>query len=223
MLPLLLGVAPFGMIFGVVALASGIPRLETQGFSLFVFAGSAQFIAAGLIGDGAAPLIVVLTILVVNLRHMLYSASMAPHVRHLSARWKIALAWLLTDEAFATTWARQRKGDTAQVHWFALGTGLTLWATWQASTALGVALGAVVPEGLALDFVLPLTFLALLLPMLTERPALAAALSAGVLSVALADLPHKIGLMLATVVGVGVGLGVELLRSDADPAEGGER
>jgi 4-azaleucine resistance transporter AzlC len=221
MLPLLLGVAPFGMIFGVVALASGIPPLEAHGFSLFVFAGSAQFIAAGLIGGGAAPPVVVLTILVVNLRHLLYSASLAPYVWRLPARWKLSLAWLLTDEAFATTSAYLRKGDTGHVHWFTLGSGLTLWATWQLSTALGVALGAVVPGGMALDFALPLTFIALLFPMLTDRPEIAAALSAGVLSVALAGLPHKIGLLLAVMVGIGVGLGVESLGWGARPVERG--
>jgi len=220
MLPLMLGVIPFGLIFGALALASGVPPLEVQGLSLFVFAGSAQFIAAGLIGDGAAPVVIVLTIFVVNLRHALYSATIAPHVRRLSARWKVSLSWLLTDEAFAMASVRYRDGDTAQAHWFTLGTGLTLWAFWQSSTALGIAVGAVVPEGLALDFALPLTFIALLIPLVTNRPTLVAALSAGVLAVALAGLPYKIGLLLAVMLGVGVGLGLESFWGGETPEEG---
>ena len=220
-LPILVGVMPFGLIFGVLAIASGIPPLEAQGFSLFVFAGSAQFIAAQVIGEGASALVVVLTIFVVNLRHALYSASMAPHWRKLPFRWKVPLSWLLTDEAFATTSVRYRKGNTAQAHWFMLGSGLTLWASWQVSTALGIVLGAQVPGGLALDFALPVTFLALLMPMLIDRPTVAAALTAGLLAVALDGLPYKMGLLLAALAGIGVGLAAETLWPRLESAEEG--
>jgi 4-azaleucine resistance transporter AzlC len=212
-LPILLGVAPFGMIFGVLAIAVGMPPLEAQSFSLFVFAGSSQFVAAGLIGDGAGPLIIVLTIFVVNLRHALYSAAMAPRWRRLPLRWRLALAWVLVDEAFAASSARYQKGDTSQAHWFSLGTGLTLGLTWQLSTAVGIVLGAVIPENLPLDFALPLTFLALIFPMFTDRPTVAAAVSAGLLAVALDSLPYKIGLLVAALVGVGVGLTLEMVQS----------
>lgn len=220
-LPILLGVAPFGLIFGVLAIAAGVPPLETQGLSLFVFAGSSQFIAAGLIGEGVAPLIIVLTIFVVNLRHALYSATLAPHLRRLSTRWRLSLSWLLTDEAFAMASVRYREEDTRQAHWYMLGTGLALWSTWQVSTALGALLGAQIPEmdGLALDFALPLTFLALLIPMLTDRPAVAAAVSAGLLSVMMSVLPYRIGLLLAAVIGVGVGLAVETWGRRRDSVE----
>jgi 4-azaleucine resistance transporter AzlC len=217
-LPILLGVAPFGMIFGALSLTSGIPPLEAQAFSLFVFGGSAQFIAAGLIADGVPPLIIVFTILIVNLRHALYSASMAPHTQHLPIRWKVSLAWLLTDEAFAVTSIRYRRTNLTHAHWYALGTGLTLWATWQSSTAIGILLGARIPQSLSLDFFLPLTFLALLTPTLTDRPTWAAALSAGFAAVVLFSLPFKLGLLLAVALGIGIGLAVEMLR----PARGGE-
>jgi 4-azaleucine resistance transporter AzlC len=220
-LPILIGVIPFGLIFGVLAVSVGVPPLETQGFSLFVFAGSAQFIAAGLIGDGAAPVIIVLTIFVVNLRHALYSATLAPHLRRLSAGWKLSLSWLMTDEAFAMTSVRYREHDTAQAHWYMLGTGLALWSTWQVSTALGAMLGAQLPDlgGLALDFALPLTFIALLFPMLDSRPSLAAALSAALLAVALDGLPYRIGLLLAAMTGVGVGLAAEGLGNRREMAQ----
>ena len=209
-LPLLIGVAPFGMIFGALALTAGIPPLEAQGFSLFVFAGSAQFIAAGLIADGVPPVIIVLTIMVVNLRHILYSASFSSYFQHLPARWKATLAWLLTDEAFVVGSIRYRRSDTVLAHWYTLGTGLILWATWQVSTAIGILLGSYIPVNWALDFALPLTFMALIIPTLTDRPAWVAALIAGVLAVVLAGLPYKLGLLLAASLGIGAGLIMEI-------------
>ncbi|MEE8567122.1 MAG: AzlC family ABC transporter permease, partial [Anaerolineales bacterium] len=157
--PILLGVAPFGIIFGALAIASGIPPLEAQAFSLFIFAGSAQFIAVGLIAEGTGALIVVLTIFIVNLRHMLYSASMARYFKPLNLKWKFSLSWLLTDEAFAVASTRYRRGPMKNAHWYTLGTGLALWGTWQVSTAIGILLGAGIPKSWNLAFALPLTFL----------------------------------------------------------------
>ena len=110
-LPILMGVIPFGIIFGALARSAGIPVLESQAFSLLIFAGSSQFIAAGLVGEGVPALVVVFTILLVNIRHLLYSASLAPHLARLNLRWKIALSWLLTDEAFVVAAARYRRPD----------------------------------------------------------------------------------------------------------------
>lgn len=205
-LPLLLGVVPFGLIFGALAVSVGLSPLVAQGFSLFIFAGSAQFVAAGLVGALTPPLVVVVTILVVNLRHALYSASLAPYLAHLPTRWKLALAWLLTDEAYAVATGRYRGGRLANAHWYTLGTGMTLWGAWQISTALGIVLGARIPERFSLDFAAPLTFLALLIPTLKNRSNVAAAVSAGVLAVALHGLPLRLGLLIGAVVGVGVGL-----------------
>jgi 4-azaleucine resistance transporter AzlC len=217
-LPILLGVAPFGMIYGILALGAGLPPATAQAMSAVVFAGSAQFIAAQLIRDSAPAAVVIATVFVVNLRHALYSASMAPFVRQLNAGWKGFLAYLLTDEAYAVAATRyQRDGDRKDVstfrHWYFLGAGLTLWACWQASTAVGVFLGARVPEGWSLDFTLPLTFIALVCPGLRDRAAAAAALSAGVLAVLAVGLPYKLGLLVAALVGIAAGLVVERRRA----------
>lgn len=208
-LPIQLGVIPFGLIFGVSALAAGIPPLETQLFSVLIFAGSAQFVAAQLVREGASALVIVTTIFIVNLRHALYSASLASHLRRLDIRWKLSLSWLLTDEAFVVASVRYRQPDAHLAHWFTLGTGLTLWVSWQISTFAGIALGEVLPDDLPLDFALPLTFIALLIPFLTGRPAIAAALVAGVLAVALDGLPYNAGLLVAALVGVGAGVWLE--------------
>jgi 4-azaleucine resistance transporter AzlC len=219
-LPLLLGVVPFGLIFGALAIAAGLPPLEAQGFSVFIFAGSAQFVAIGLVAARTPPLLIIATILVVNLRHMLYSAALGPHVQSLALRWKIPLAWLLTDEAFAMASLRYQKGEQQAAHWYFLGTGLTLWASWQLSTLAGIALGARIPESWSLDFALPLTFLAILVPQLKDRPSVASALVAGILSVVLAGMPLKLGLMAAIVLGVAAGAMLDaLLTARRQPPE----
>jgi 4-azaleucine resistance transporter AzlC len=205
-LPLLVGVAPFGMIYGVLALSAGFDPLPAQMMSSIIFAGSAQFITAQLYRDLVPGLIIVLTIAVVNLRHLLYSASVAPYLKNLSMRWKLLLSYLLTDEAYATTILHyENEGESGQGHWFFLGAGLALWMTWQLSTALGVLVGSTLPESWPLDFALPITFIALIMPSLRDRPALAASLSAGVLALLAYTLPYRLGLMLAGVVGILVG------------------
>jgi 4-azaleucine resistance transporter AzlC len=217
---MLLGVTPFGMIFGALAASSGMPPLAVQAFSIFIFAGSAQFIALQILQDGAPALMVVLTILLVNMRHLLYSASVASGYARLPLRWKIPLAWLLTDEAYAMIHRRYRLGDLSHAHWYALATGMTLWACWQASTALGILLGAGLPASLELEFALPLTFLAILIPTLTDRPAGAAALSAGLASLLMIGLPFRLGLLAAAGLGILTGLAVESRgprQTEADP------
>jgi len=215
--PILLGVAPFGMIYGLLALRAGLGPLTAQAMSSVVFAGSAQLVATQLIHDGAPSAVLVTTIFVVNLRHALYSASLATEVRHLGARWKGLLAYLLTDEAYAVIAARVSRDAAAgraspNRHWYFLGAGFTLWFAWQVATAAGVFLGAQVPDRWALDFTLALTFIALVFPSLRDRAAVAAAAAAGVLSVVAFRLPYKLGLVLAAVAGVAAGLLAEAHR-----------
>ncbi|GAB4423502.1 MAG: AzlC family ABC transporter permease [Anaerolineales bacterium] len=204
--PLLIGVTPFGMIYGALALNAGLSPAPAQMMSSIVFAGSAQFITAQLIRDLAPGLVIVLTIAIVNLRHMLYSASIAPYVRGLPMRWKILLSYLLTDEAYAATIIHyEQEGETRTGHWFFFGTGISLWATWQVSTAVGIFLGTTLPPDWPLDFALPLTFIAIVMPALKDRPAVAASLSAGAVALLAYSLPYKLGLILAALVGITVG------------------
>jgi len=205
-IPLLVGVFPFGMIYGALAMNAGLPKPASQMMSSIVFAGSAQFVTTQLVRDAAPGLVIVLTIAVVNLRHMLYSASLAPYLASLSTRWKTLLSYLLTDEAYAPTIIKyERDGVQPFSHWFLLGAGLALWSTWQASTALGIFLGTAIPESWSLDFALPLTFIAMVVPVLKGRPYIAAALSAGLVALVAYSLPYKLGLILAALVGIIIG------------------
>lgn len=204
--PLLVGVFPFGMIYGALALDAGLSALASQLMSSIVFAGSAQFITAQLIHEAAPGFVIILTIAVVNLRHMLYSASLAPYLKHLSLKWKVLLSYLLTDEAYAPSILKYEAEELKPFsHWFLLGAGFALWFIWQVSTALGVFLGAEISNNLPLDFALPLTFIAMVVPVLKKMPMVAAALSAGVTALVAYALPFKLGLILAAIVGIVVG------------------
>jgi len=220
-LPLLAGDLPFGLIYGVQGAAAGVPPLVTLAMSSIVFAGSAQFIAVSQLG-AVPPVphpIMVLTTFVVNLRHLLYSASMGPHFSHLPRRWKWLLAYLLTDETYAVAIGRYQTADpVANKHWFYLGVGLTLWASWQLVTLLGVLVGAQVPPAWGLDFSIALTFIGIILPVLRDRAVIAAAAAAGLAAVLANGLPLRLGLIVAAVVGIATGLLVETLLGGPKPA-----
>ena len=209
-LPLLIGVFPFGLIYGTLALGAGIPIAAAQAMSAIVFAGSSQFAFAQLVHESTPALVILVTITVINLRHMLYSASLAPYLEKLALRWKILLSYLMTDEAYAVAILNyERTGGSAGGHLYFLGAGLALWTIWQSSTALGLWVGASVPANLSLDFALPLTFIAMVVPVLRDRPAIAAALSAGVVALVAFSLPYQLGLILAALAGIVIGTVLE--------------
>jgi 4-azaleucine resistance transporter AzlC len=209
--PIALGVVPFGLIYGVLALAAGLNVWQAQAMSAIVFAGSAQFIGVQLLGASTPLSVLWLTTAVVNLRHVLYSTALAPDLSHLARRWRWLLAYLLTDEAYAVTavhYADQTIPRTHK-HWTFFGAGLTLWTTWQLSTAVGVFLGAEIPASWSLDFTLALTFIGIVVPTLKSRPGVAAALAAGLTAVLAFNLPYKLGLVAAALVGIVVGVALE--------------
>lgn len=214
-LPIALGTIPFGLIFGVLATNAGLPPLLAWSTSQIVFAGSAQFLAIPLLATGTPAVVLIATTFIINLRHMLYSATLSPDAQHLPARWKWLLAYLLTDEAFAPTAVHyaDRSVPREHKHWYWLGTGLTLWVTWQTFTGLGIFLGSQLPTDLGLEFTLALTFIGIVVPTLVNRPMWGAAVSAGIVAILTAGLPYKLGLMAAALVGITVGLVLEQLNT----------
>ncbi|WP_192983098.1 AzlC family ABC transporter permease [Pseudomonas sp. EggHat1] len=212
MLPMLLGAIPFGIIFGSLAGAAGLDPWQTQGMSVLVFAGSAQFIAISLLSGGAGIAVVLLTTFVVNLRHALYSASLQPYVRHLPKRWRMPLAFWLTDEAYAVVVQRYTRGDKgAYRHWYFLGAALAMYCNWQLCTLAGVLFGQAVPNigEWGLDFAMLATFIGIVVPMLRNQPQVAAALVAAGVALACHELPYKLGLMAAAASGIVVGVWLE--------------
>ena len=201
LMPLLVGVVLFGVVYGVLARASGLSPGASIAMSSVLFAGSAQFLLARLAGLGAPGAVMVASVALLNLRHVLYSASVAPALAHLPRRWKLLLAYLLTDEAYAATVARFGV-EGRNRHFFLLGAGLSLWGGWQMSTAAGVLLSAGLPRQLPLDFALPLTFIAIVVPMIRSRAALSAAGVAAAVALLGAPWPYQLGLLAAAVAGI---------------------
>jgi 4-azaleucine resistance transporter AzlC len=225
-LPILLGVIPFGLIYGVLAIKDAhLPPDAALAMSSIVFAGSSQFIGEQLLGVGTPGIVIVLTTFVVNLRHTLYSASVAPYLKHLRPVWKVLLAYLLTDEAYAVsiTHYDQTAQAVTHKHWYFLGAGLALWSTWQLSSAAGIFFGAQVPDSWSLDFTLALTFIALVVPRLKDRASVAAAVVASLVALIGFGLPYKLGLMAAALVGITAGLWVEAKPALTHLSESAER
>jgi 4-azaleucine resistance transporter AzlC len=205
-MPLWLGVAPFGAIYAVTALAAGLSAAQTLAMSLLVFAGAAQFTAAGLFASGAAPLAIVITTLIINARHALLAASLAPFVRRERPALKALLAFQLTDESYAIG-MRAWLGGRGSLG-YQLGSNISLYIIWQCSTVGGMLFSAQMPDTAAygLDLVFPLTFIGLLIPLLRDRTTLAVALIAGALALGGALLlPGRWYILIAGVIASGVG------------------
>jgi predicted branched-subunit amino acid permease len=180
---------------------------------MLVFAGSSQLVATQLIGHEASLPIIVLTTFIINLRNFLYSASLAAFFRPLSGVWKGLLAYPLSDENYATVITRKQQGEISpyDLAWFMAGSSLNLISAWWLSTALGALLGNLMPTYLveSLSFTGPLIFTSLIIPLLVSRSTLGAALSAALAGILLDPLPHNLGLLIAALTGIGVGVWLE--------------
>ncbi|EAX47708.1 AzlC family protein [Thermosinus carboxydivorans Nor1] len=205
--PIMVGIIPFGITCGVMGLTAGLTPLETVMMSLLVFAGAAQFIGITMIGAGITGWgIIVFTTLLVNLRHLLMGASLAPYLVGQPFSLQVLLSFLLTDESYAITVSRiYQAGYNSSYH---LGVSLFMYVTWGLSTAAGVFVGSYIPDPLAwgLDFAMPATFLVLLFPRLTDRTSVVVCIIAGVIAVAGAlYLPGKWYMIAACVVATIIG------------------
>lgn len=212
-LPLMVGVAPFGVVFGALAINAGLSPIQAFGMSVLVLAGSSQFVAAGLIGDNTPILLIVFTTFIINLRHFLYSASINAFLRPLPTASKLVIGYFMVDEVYATAWTRYQTGDLTPQGFRAyfLGAGVSLVTVWWLTTCIGAALGDVLPENVttALGFTLPLIFTSIVVSLAVTRPALLAAISAGAAGIIFAPIPNKLGLLVASAIGIAVGAMME--------------
>ena len=212
--PILLGVVPFAMLAGIAAVDIGLTPFQGLGMSMIVYAGAAQLAGLQLIGAGAHPLVIMFTAWVINLRFLLYSASLGEHFKDLPLKWKMLLSGLLSDQAYAASITSLQQNPTRpNKHWHYLGAAVLMWATYEIGTLAGVLLGAQVPQSWSLDFALPLTFLALAVPTLKDRPAMLAGVVSGLAATLAANLPYNLGLPLAVLIGITVGLLMEGKKS----------
>ncbi|MFP6848047.1 MAG: AzlC family ABC transporter permease [Pseudomonas sp.] len=211
-IPMIVGILPFGLIYGALASLAGLSFAQALGMSLLVYAGSAQFIAISLLTLGSGTLVILLTTLIVNLRHVLYSAALQPYVGSLAQRWRVPLAFGLTDETFAVA---QRyylaHGMTEHGQWYHAGVALPLYMSWVGSSLVGALFGQNVPDlaGWGLDFAMLATFIGIVVPALRNQPQVAAAVVAGAVALLCHTWPYKLGLMVAAFSGIAIGVILE--------------
>lgn len=199
-LPFTVIVVPFGMLFGVVATEAGLQVWETMVFTLAVFAGASQFAAIQTMQEQAPVAIVLVTALAVNLRMVMYSVALAPHYGG-TPRWtRAVMSYFLVDQTFATAMVEFDKNPgltVAEKVGFFFGSVTPIAPVWFAASLGGALVGRAVPDAWALDFALPITFLAMVAPMLRSLPHVVAAGLSILLSLALAWMPFGTGLLVA--------------------------
>lgn len=212
-LPFLIVIIPFGMLFGVVATEAGWRLQETIAMSVVVIAGASQFTALQLLNDQAPVLIVIATALAVNLRMAMYSASIAPHLGA-APFWRRALvAYWLTDQTYGVAINRYTREPGHSLDWklaYFIGISVPVCIPWYFATWLGAVAGSAVPAGLAIDFAVPITFIALVAPALRSLPHLAAAFVSVAASLLLGWMPFNLWLMIAAPLAMLTGAGVEV-------------
>lgn len=206
MVPLWAGVGPFGLAFGILSRAAGYSILQTQAFSLFVFAGSSEVAAVTLTMAGATGIAIVLTALLLNLRHVLYGLSLSGLLRLHSLPVRVLLPFVMTDEAYGLTVKEYLDGQGGPA--FLAGAGLSLYAAFNLTTLAGALLGTAIPDlqSLGLDLIFPLTFLALLVPLLrTWTQAGVAVVSGGTALVLSHLIPAGITILISAVAASALG------------------
>jgi 4-azaleucine resistance transporter AzlC len=208
--PVLLGIVPFGVVAGIATVSAGLSPMQAIGLSVATFSGIAQLVVAQLVAVNSPALVIVGVALVVSLRHLMYSAALAPHFAHLSQRWKWLLSYLMTDQMFAFGMKRFRNRPSQDAgHWYFLGGSMLLWGCWQAAVVAGAIAGSVIPAGWSLDFAVVLSFLSLLIPAIRSRADLAAAIVAAATALIASGLPFRLALVVASVCGIVAGMVME--------------
>ncbi|MBD3664426.1 AzlC family ABC transporter permease [Sulfitobacter aestuariivivens] len=212
-LPFLLVVIPFATLFGILATEAGLSVLETLTFSVVVIAGAAQLTALQLLQENAPTAVVIASALAVNLRMAMYSASLTPYIGK-APLWQRALAaYLMVDQSYVVAVSKFEQSPTMtlpQRMGYFFGAVASVAPTWYGFTLVGALVGSQVPESWALDFALPITFLAMIAPMFRTMAHVIAALVAVVVSLLCADVPYSLGLIIAGSAGMMAGAQTEL-------------
>lgn len=214
-LPLQAGIIPFGMVYGILGMESGMTALQTFLLSSILFGGASQIVFTQLITSTTPAAVIITSIGAINARHLLYSTSMLSYLAHLPLRWRILLSYLLTDEAYAVSIRRfSEKPSNAHMHYHLLGSGLLLFIVWQISTLLGIVLGKAIPAEFELGFAIPLSFLAIILPLLRFRAEIVTAGVAGCVALVCQGLPWNSWLIFAAIAGIIAGILTEFTQNN---------
>jgi len=210
-IPMFIPAIPFALVFGIVVANSGIPGLLGWSSSPIMFGGAAQITVLTLLGEGASVVSAVTAALIVGARHLLYSVTLAPRFRNQPTWFRWLGPYVLIDQVFALTMVNHEEDPRAFRQYF-LASGFTFWSLWMTFTGLGLFIGPVVPAEWQLSFAAPVLFMGLLAVSVDNWRKVAVAGVAMVLTLLLADLPHRTGLLFAALIAVALGLVLERLR-----------
>jgi predicted branched-subunit amino acid permease len=206
MTPWLAGVVPFGLVIGVTAAQADIPRLAGWLTGPLIYAGSSQVAAIGMLNAGAAPLVVVAAALIINIRLIFYSATMARYWRGTPRWWQFAAAYLLIDPSFAVGLDGYERLGRGRGHAHYLGGAVLLWVCWLAAIGAGATAGAGLPAWLHLEFVTPLFLVGETVPKLANPALRRAIFAAATVSLLALSAPLQLGIVLAIAAGITAGL-----------------
>ncbi len=215
---------PFGLVCGVAAVQAGLGEWGAVALATFAFAGSSQAVLTQFLSGGAPMLIAIASGLVVNLRMAVYSAAISSRIAGATRKERVLWAAFLVDQTFISNEARhQRGGHMEHPLAFYLGCALTLWPWWVLMNAIGAFAGAKLPTSWQLDFTIPLSFVAMVVPLLKSRGQIVAATAGGVAGVLLYAMPLKTGLIVACVFGTCVGMLVDTMLAKRASSFGATR
>ncbi|WP_214108638.1 AzlC family ABC transporter permease [Acrocarpospora catenulata] len=206
-LPMVMALIPFALAVGAAMASTNVPAFTGWSSSWLIVGGSAQLVAVQMLDSGAHAALVVAMALVVNIRHLLYSASLAPYAQSWPRKWRLLGAYFLADPIYALAivrYERVNEQPLQRLQYYA-GVAAVLWSGWLLLTGIGVLLTGVLPAALPLTFAVPLGFLLLLLPMLKDRPGYAAALTGGAVALATTGLPLGLNVLAGGTAGAMAG------------------
>jgi len=202
-LPIIPGAIPFGLMYGVAAAEVGIDPLLGTAMSIFLLAGASQLVTVALLKTDAAAWVIILSATIVNIRFVIYSASLSSHFKRYSNAWKVLLGYFVTDQPYVLSIAYFNEyPDSLYKNWYHFGHGAALWITWITTSAVGLIVGAVIPAEWQLGFAIPLMFIGLLVPMVKNKRLLVGGVIAAVTALLAAGLPHNLGLVVAVFCGI---------------------
>jgi 4-azaleucine resistance transporter AzlC len=216
-LPMVLAAIPFGILFGVLGPANDVSFWITLALSALVFAGSAQYVAIGLIASGTPAVLVVLTTFIVNLRHLLYALAMLVPLKHLKRSTKVRMSFFLTDETFVTFNQRyQQHLAEEDRHAYYFGSALFMYGNWQLCTWIGLWAGTSLSgiDQLGLEFAMVTAFLSMLIPMFKHKKNIVSALVGFILAWFTRDWPHKTGIVFSVVVAAFIASQLKFLEGE---------
>ena len=209
-LPLIIAAIPFGIVYGAMGQSLGLTHWQVMGMSLFVFAGSSQFIAVTLMASAAAFPVILLTVFIVNLRHMLYAASLMSVADKVPAILRIPMAFWLTDESFAiaATRLRQKQNDGTKFYSYYIGAAFIMYVNWQLCTWIGITAGKQIPDMTqwGLDVAIVVAFIGMVVPSLERASHWACAFTSAICISLTYDWPHQSGLLFSSLVAIAVGV-----------------